>query len=51
MKGLERLIMQGMHIADRIAAIFFFNIAKFINKRLHHNFKNCGGTHNTRSMC
>lgn len=23
MKGLERLIMQGMYIADRIAAIFF----------------------------
>lgn len=33
-----------MYIADRIAAIFF-NIAKFINKRLHHNFKSCGGTH------
>lgn len=50
MKGLERLIMQGMYIADRIAA-FFFNIAKFINKRLHHNFKSCGGTHHTRSIC
>lgn len=49
MKGLERLIMQGMHVADRIAA-FLKNIAKFINKRLHHNFKRYGGAHHTRTM-
>lgn len=41
MKGLERLIMQRMHIADRIGVISF-NIAKFINKRLPHNFKSYG---------
>lgn len=49
MKGLDRLIMQGMHIADRIAAIFL-NIATFINKRPHHNFKSCVGAHHTRIM-
>lgn len=49
MKGLDRLIMQGMHIADRIVAIFF-NIAKFINKRPHYNFKSCVCAHDTRTM-
>lgn len=37
-----------MHIANRIAA-GFFTIAKFINKRLPHNFKSRGGAHHTRT--
>lgn len=49
MKGLERLIMQGMYIADRIAAIFLILPSSLIKDYII--ILKAVGTHHTRSIC